>query len=297
MNNPKVAVITRTKDRVNLLKRAIDSVHGQTMKDFVHVIINDAGDPEPVDKLIDSLSDDIKSKISLIHNSRSSGMEAATNKAVKSVKSTYVAVHDDDDSWHQDFLKQTTEHLDEARDGVLGVVVRTDKIVEKLNDDGTVKFLSRKQWMPHVKAISLYRQCTENQMTPITFVYNRSVYDKIGYYDESLPVSGDWDFGIRFLKEYDVDFLDPGFALANYHHRKFRPGASHGNTSYAGNDKARYYTNYLMNKYLREELKSGTLGVGYIMSKQRYNESRISELLGKAISSKLVGVMKRKVGN
>lgn len=41
---PKVAVITRTKDRGILLERAIKSVHKQTMMDFIHVIINDAGD-------------------------------------------------------------------------------------------------------------------------------------------------------------------------------------------------------------------------------------------------------------
>jgi len=49
ISNPKVAVITRTKDRVLLLERALQSVHNQSMSDFVHVIINDGGDPGPVE--------------------------------------------------------------------------------------------------------------------------------------------------------------------------------------------------------------------------------------------------------
>lgn len=292
----KVAVITRTKDRVKLLERAIKSIHRQTYTDFVHVIINDAGDKRSVDDLLDNHADITKGRVKVIHNSESSGMEAASNKAIKSVDSEYVAIHDDDDTWHPEFLEKTITHLDSARDGVKGVVVHTDKVVEELQDDGSVRHKKTTQWMPYVKAINLYRQCAENQMTPITFIYKREVYADIGYYDESLPVGGDWDFGIRFLQRYDVDFIDPGFALANYHHRKFKPGAS-GNTSYAGNDKARYYTNYLMNKYLRQELSEGRLGVGYIMSKQRFNESKIAQMFGRFMPKSTVEKLKRKVGN
>jgi glycosyltransferase involved in cell wall biosynthesis len=50
---PKVAVVTRTKDRPVLLERAIQSVHSQTMKDFIHVIYNDGGDASSVDALVE----------------------------------------------------------------------------------------------------------------------------------------------------------------------------------------------------------------------------------------------------
>jgi len=290
----KVSVITRTKDRPKLLERAIKSVHNQSYTDFVHVIINDGGDSEPVDRLIEEYKGLTKGRIKVIHNKQSHGMEAASNKAIKSVDSVYVAIHDDDDTWHPQFLERTVGHLEET--SAKGVVVRTDKITEDLHSDGAVTHIKTERWLPEVKAINLYRQCITNQMTPITFIYRREVFHEIGYYDEDLPVCGDWDFGIRFLQKYDIDFLDPGFALANYHHRTYRPGAE-GNTSYAGNDKARYWTNYLVNKYLREELAEGRLGVGYIMSKLRYDESKIAEIARRVLPGFVASRLKKRIEN
>ena len=81
----KVAVVTRTKDRGVLLERAIKSVHQQTLTDLVHVIINDSGDKKVVDDLVAKYEGIIKGRVKVIHNDVSHGMEAASNKAIKSV--------------------------------------------------------------------------------------------------------------------------------------------------------------------------------------------------------------------
>lgn len=292
---PKVAVITRTKDRLILLRRAIESVHNQTMKDFIHIIINDAGDNEGVDKLLDSYSDLTDGRIKVIHNTTSKGMEAATNKAVRSVGSTYIAIHDDDDSWHPDFLQQTVKILDETDES--GVVVRTNKITEEIINDNSVKLLKTEKWMPDLKVINLYRQCIDNQMTPITFLYRRRAYEELGGYDESLPVLGDWDFGIRFLQKYDVEYLDPGFALANYHHRKYISGSETNNSFGSGTEKHRYYSNKLMNKYLRQELAEGRLGVGYIMSGLKYDQSNLAVMAKRILPSFIANKLKKRIQN
>jgi len=285
-----VAVITRTKDRPKLLERAVKSIHAQSFSDYIHVIINDGGDKGAVERLTAPYGE----RIVVIHNEVSNGMEAASNKAIKSVGSRYVAIHDDDDTWHAEFLERTVRHLEETK--AMGVVVRTDKVTEELQADGSAAHIKIEQWLPDVKAVNLYRQCIDNQMTPITFIYRREVFDEIGYYDESLPVCGDWDFGIRFLQKWDVDFIDPGFALANYHHRTFKPGVE-GNTSYAGNDKARYYTNFLMNKYLRQELSEGKLGVGYIMSKLRYDQHEKAEMVRRILPGFVTKRLKKRIQN
>lgn len=291
-----VAVITRTKNRPLFLERAIISVHNQTYEDLVHVIINDGGDSVPVEALIKKHQELTKGRVQVIHNKVSRGMEAASNKAIKSVESAYIAIHDDDDTWHPEFLDQAVRKIDESR--AMGVVVRTDKVTERVSDDGrNIKKLKVEQWMPDIRVINLYRQCIDNQMTPITFLYRRSVFDEIGYYDESLPVLGDWDFGIRFLKKYDVEYVDPGFALANYHHRKYVPGAASNNSFGSGVEKHRYYSNKLMNKYLREEISKGELGVGYIMSKLKYDQSYLATMAKKLLPGYFVDRIKRRVQN
>jgi len=286
---PKVLVVTRTKDRLLFLERALRSVQLQTMTDFVQVVINDGGEQAPVDELTKKYNPE---RIRVIHNKASKGMEAATNKAVKSVESEYIAIHDDDDTWHPEFLEQTVKLLDES--GAMGIVVRTDKVTEAVVDN-RIKILKTEPWMPDMKVINLYRQCIDNQMTPITFIYRRKVLDEIGYYDESLPVLGDWDFGLRFLQKYDVEFLDPGYALAFYHHRRYIEGVA-GNTNFGnGHEKHRYYTNRILNKLLRQELAEGRLGAGYIMSQLRYERSYNAKLVQKALPGFVAKRLKHRV--
>lgn len=271
---PKVAVITRTKDRGILLERAIKSIHQQTMPDFIHVIINDAGDSKIVDGLVEKYSGIIKGRVKVIHNASSHGMEAASNKAIKSVNSKYVAIHDDDDSWHPDFLKLTVQHMESTN--ICGVVTVTDRLEESIAGDG-VQELMRERWMPHLRTLRLYDLCLANFAVPISFIYRRSVYDEIGYYDESLPVCGDWDFALRFMRRYDIDLLHTSHALAYYHHRP-NAGGSLGNSVFAGADKHEKYNTVLANKYLREDVAAGGLGLGYLFNRRAEEKGIIEQL-------------------
>ena len=261
----KVAVITRTKDRGILLERAIKSVCQQTMSDFVHVIINDGGDPAVVDSLVEKYAHIAKNRIKVIHNKKSSGMEAASNRAIKSVESMYVAIHDDDDSWHPDFLKRTTALLDKT--GSMGVITLIDKIDEYITGDSVQEY-SREPWMPHLKTLSFYDLCLDNFAVPIGFIYNRNVFDEIGYYDETLPVCGDWDFALRFMKKFDIEYLNTVRPLAFYHHRPKATGVA-GNSIFAGADTHEKYRTVLANRLLRKDLETGGLGIGYLFNQRR----------------------------
>lgn len=291
----KVAVITRTKDRTLFLKRAVASVAKQTYKDYVHVIVNDGGDKVVVDELFANLSDEQKAKTKVFHREVSSGApDTIFNESIDRIESDYFAIHDDDDTWQPDFLQVTVEHL-EAHAHLGAAVVRTDKILETVQED-TIRVEKITPWMPDVRVVNLYRQCIDNQLTPIATLFRRSAYQKVGRFDDTLPVVGDWEFGVRLLLEYDVDFIDTGVALANYHHRKYQAG-SPGNTSFAGNDKHRYYSNFVMNRYLRKELSEGRVGVGYIMSQLKYNQTSIASTLKRFLPSGIVNRLKKHVGN
>lgn len=256
-----------------MLRRAVQSVANQTMKDYVHVIVNDAGDPNGVESVISEFPDEVRRRILLIHNAESHGMEAASNVGIKSSKSTYIAIHDDDDTWHPEFLAQSVRRLEE--NGMKGVVVHTEQIIERINDDDTITEISRERFNPEIREINFYDTFMRNYATPITFLFRREVFETIGLYDEYLRVCGDWDFTLRFIRHWDIDYLDSDFALAYYHLRPDATGVN-GNTVISGFDKHRYFTNYLANKYLREDLDAGALGMGYMFNlRRRENEVRI----------------------
>lgn len=277
----KVAVITRTKDRPVFLRRAIVSVSNQSFKDYIHVIVNDGGDSEDLQRIINEFDEAIKLKIKVFHRPVSSGApDTIFNESIDRVDSKYFAVHDDDDTWHEDFLKETVNVLEKNTE--LGaVVVRTDMLSESINGSKIVK---KKQttWMADVKVINLYRQCIDNQFTPISTLFSRLAYEKVGKFDDSLPIVGDWEFGVRLLMNYDADFIDPGYPLAFYHHRKRVGSAS---DSVSNKEKHRYYTNLVMNRYLRQELADGRIGVGYIMSQLKYNQRALHSFIKRLIPS------------
>lgn len=282
----KVAVITRTKDRSVFLKRAIKSVSNQTYKDYVHVIFNDGGSKEDVQAVVDSFDKDIKSRIKLFNRSKPSGApDTIFNESIDKVDSEYVAIHDDDDTWHEEFLERSVQELDR---GAAGVSVRTDNVHETLSKSGQIKRVKVNQYMPDVQAISLYRQCLDNQLPTIGFIYRRDAYESVGKYDEELPVVADWEFGIRFLRKYDVTYLDPGFALAFYHHRKKK------DNSFAAHNHRTYITK-VFNKYLREDLDRGELGVGYIMNDLRYQQDFITGTVRKLTPKVVTNLIRKRV--
>jgi len=288
----KVAIITRTKGRPIFLKRLLDSVARQSFKDYEHVIVNDSGLKLDINDLLSNLPEDYRKSIRIIDRPQASyAPDTIFSESVDYSKSKYVAIHDDDDTWHKDFLKLTVDYLDNNEE-IGGVVVRTDKIIEKIKNDKIIQ-ISKKPYMPELKSISLYQQCFENLLTPISFIYRRNFYEKIGKYDNSLPVCGDWEFGIRFLTNYDVDFIDPGFALANYHHRKVSRLYTADN-SFAEHSH-RYYSNKIRNLYLRKELSEGKLGVGLIMNQLHYNQSQLAQFVKKILPKFLIQKMKNKI--
>lgn len=273
---PKVAVITRTKNRTVLLKRALESVQSQTNRDFVQVIVNDGGDKAAVEKLAKKYPQE---HILILHNETSVGHTKALNQGIKAVQSTYVAVLDDDDSWSADCLENVIPFLDKT--DAKGVVVIMDRIIEEIKGQ-SVHEISRNRWLPDQKYISLYEQCLDNYLATNCFIYRRDVYNELGGYDEKLGVAEDWDFGLRFLMKYDVELLQTEHPLAFYHHRPEMKGDS-GNSVFAGVASHQYHQNMLANKYLREDIRSGNFGVGYIINSLKHernlsNAKRAQEL-------------------
>lgn len=283
----KIAIITRTKDRAAFLPRAIRSIAEQTFDDYVHVIVNDGGDRAAVEEIIEREGSETKSRIKLFHRSESSNApDTIFNESIDRVNSEYVAILDDDDTWHEDFLLQTVECLDKD-ESIGGVVVRTDKVIEKLKSD-SIEIITSERLLPDQQAISLYRQLIDNQLMTNAFVFRRTAYEAVGKYDESLPVVADWEFGIRFLQEYEVEFLDPGFSLANYHHRQGAKDNSFSNHSH------RKYVTLVANRYLRKELKAGSFGVGYIMSDLKYRQDSRNDFIKRIIPKGVLKAIRRK---
>lgn len=255
----KLALITRTRNRNILLERAVQSVLAQTSKDYIHVILNDGGDKKKVEDLLNRYPDKNRK---IIHNVSSVGLTPALNQAIRAVDSDYIAIMDDDDTILPTRIEETVKYLDETQAPAIAHYM--DRVIEEITDDG-IKQLSRERWHEGVTTVSLYKQCLNNYLTNGCVTYRREVYEDLGGYDERLEVAEDWDFGLRLLLKYDVDFLDTKEPLSIYHHRPEQKGDD-GNSVFAGIDAHTRSLHKLKNKHLRHDLTVGKLGIGYIMN-------------------------------
>lgn len=259
----RVAVVTRTKNRPVMLRRAVESITRQTFRDFVWVVVNDGGDATEVEAVIQPARQ-AGVNVRTVHNPQSLGMEAASNCGIRASASEFIVIHDDDDTWDAEFLAVTTAFLD-IEPGYGGVVTHTNRVDEVIEGD-SIRILRTSPWNHHLLSVYLIEMARVNSFPPISFLFRRAVLDEIGYFDESLPVLGDWDFHLRFLSVRDIGVV--ARPLAFYHHRENAVGA-YGNTLYDGVSKHVRYDAILRNRLLREDLRQGRIGLGFLVNMGR----------------------------
>jgi glycosyltransferase involved in cell wall biosynthesis len=262
----KVAIITRTRSRPRMLVRASKSVASQTLKDFVWIIVNDGGDPAPVDRIVDpARASGIG--VQVIHNEQSRGMEAASNLGVRASKSDYIVIHDDDDSWQPDFLASAVQSLDEHSEWI-GVSTHTMRVTERLDQD-RIAVIRQEPHKPVLGAVHLADMLRSNLFPPISFLYRRSIFEKLEGYDESMKVFGDWDFNLRALLIGDIGIV--ARQLANYHVREQKDGMDQ---AYA-NSISPHLSDHILadaayrNRWLRKDIEAGRSGLGTLLAMAR----------------------------
>lgn len=278
-----VAVITRTKNRPLLFRRAAESVARQSWKNIRWVVVNDGGETAPVREIIAAMGID-PTRITLIDNATSVGMEAASNMGVRAVDSEFVVIHDDDDRWEPDFLRESIEFLKTPRAAAAdfeGVLSRAWRVSEQIDGDKVIIHGSE-PYMPWVSEVSLAQMAVGNFFAPISFLYRRWVFDKIGGYDERLPVLGDWRFNLDFLMQANIGFLDR--YLSHYHHRDMGDSSRAGvyaNSVVGGRSLHGQYFSVVTNRILRDpDTPEGLRQVVANAHQQRVLEHNVQSLRG-----------------
>ena len=262
-----VAVITRTKDRPHLLLRALQSVVSQTHQDYIHVIVNDGGNVDQIREAISASG----SKAYVTSIDSQGRMEYASNEGLRFAKSAvnmrpiaFAVIHDDDDSWSPEFLKTMIREFYKYQDlvpSVKGILCRANRIYEKI-EGNIITTDHLEPHAPRIPEIGLLRIADllddHNNFAPIQFLYRYDALEKVGMYDPTFLVYGDWDFNLRFLQHFDIA-LTPAY-LAFYHWRL--SGAGSDANSILGVDRVlqrEVYRQRIQNRYLREGNALGTL--------------------------------------
>ncbi len=244
----EVDVITRTMDRPFFLERALKSVASQNYKRINHIIVVDGSPVEPVLEKIEECLDDTYN-IKVLHLISNKGMESASNHGIKKGSGAYILIHDDDDTLEPDFISSTCLFLETNQNLYEGVVTACTHVSEQITRDG-IQIKNTKEYNPQFREIYLHDILEENTFAPISFLFTRRAFNEVGNFDETLPVLGDWDFNLRFLKLFNIGYIDR--RLSNYHHRDIKKDFAFGNTVNTGIDKHAKYQPIVRNKHYRD---------------------------------------------
>lgn len=252
-----VAIILRTKDRPICLTRALASIMNQTYQNWQIILVNDGGNASILEYTLSSCKNSLNDKLLVINNPTSLGMSQGLNQAIEASSSEFIVVHDDDDSWHPEFLQETVAFLNNpANIDCGGVITLSVQVMEEMTATSIIE-RDKRDFNSHnhpFTRVSLFRLMMQNTFPPISFLFRRSVVDKIGNFNLDLPVLNDWDFNIRCGYHYEIGVIHKH--LANYHLRTNQQNSNYGNSIISTQNLCLQYETVIRNNGLRAMLNS-----------------------------------------
>jgi len=214
MPSPTVAVLVRTKDRPRFLRRALANIAEQTFTDYTVCVINDGGDESATRAILQAsplahLLEGDAPRLKLL-TTGGGNMEAASNAGLAATDSEFVAIHDDDDLWAPEFLERTVGAL-RASDALI-CSTRVVERYERETPEGEFEVYEERIFHDGLPGFGLQFLYRTNRAVPIGILYRRRLHELVGFYDESLPVVGDWEFNLRAAAVTEVLLVDEPLA-------------------------------------------------------------------------------------
>lgn len=181
-----VSAIIPTKNRADLLERALNSVIDQTYDNIEIIVVNDGSTDQTAD-LLAQYKQNVGVKLSVIENERSVGAAQARNQAIEAASGTFIAGLDDDDIWHQKRIEELiAAHTSEY------ACITSDTVMAY--PEGKLRWKKK-------KVISLETLLFTNQVGNQVLV-RRDRLIEIGGYDEELVAAQDYDLWVRLSAAY-----------------------------------------------------------------------------------------------
>lgn len=212
---PKVTVITCCYNSAAYLRYTIDSVLQQTVQDFEYIFV-DGGSTDGTLEIIAEYLKEMPEKMQLVHQT-TKGLMRARNIGLTHAKGQYICFLDGDDIWHQEKLERQLAYMEAHPD--LGLLFTN---CVNINGQGEIIPGTGKKETPDLSIYGLYRHC---YISNPTVMVSRKVYEELGYFDEGLYYSEDWDMWLRIACKYPLGYLHEVLAWYRVHGNNMSTGS------------------------------------------------------------------------
>lgn len=226
-----VSVVIPTHNRADLLERAVKSACAQTYKSIEVVVVSDGFDYQ-TDILMKKIASQ-DNRVRYIVYDPCMGGNHARNTGIKQSLGEYVAFLDDDDVWYENKIEKQFGVID--KDEKIGLVCTAMNAIYE-GEKATVLFIPPAQY--DAKKQILMENCIGSTTTVMV---RKELFDKCGYFDESLGAQQDYDMWIRLCQITKVGVVRD--ACVDYY--------NYNNANQISKDTKKYEAAvaYLENKY------------------------------------------------
>ncbi len=188
---PFISVVIPTYNRLSLLKETVDSVRGQTFRDFEIIVVNDGSTDGTADWL--ATQPDLK-----IINQDNRGIAASRNAGIMNSAAKWVAFLDHDDIWNPDKLLIQAEFISHNPEIAL-VAAKHVRLG---------KNMVRRPSIHWAKGDLYSRVFSESFIHTSSVMIKREVLNQIGGFPTCYRFADEFDVWLKVSAKYDIAYVD-----------------------------------------------------------------------------------------
>jgi hypothetical protein len=196
-DGPRVSVVIPTYNRRALLPQALRSISEQRYSNLEVIVVNDGG--APVDDIVATFPG-----VRLISNERNGGVEHAINTGYRAATGAYVTHVSDDDALYPDHIARLVEACE--RSGC--AIAHGNTLIRFLRETPTGLELLGFSANVFVRSLEKTEAWTNSPVAGHALIIRRDVGERLGWYDETLPVLGDQEMQTRHAAVEDFVHVD-----------------------------------------------------------------------------------------
>jgi glycosyltransferase involved in cell wall biosynthesis len=203
-----ISVIIPVYNRENSIAKAVKSVLSQTVNDWELIIIDDCSTDNTY-SVISSYNDP---RVKIFKLEKNSGAAAARNFGIQQSRGEYISFLDSDDEYEPEFIEQSNKKFQSVSKqvGLIWTGVRYFRQTSAKLFKTEMMWQPAKTDKPYFSFLSDLRIGTNSGIT-----IRRTVFDKAGMFDETLPAAEDTDLFLRIVKCFSFDYISS--CLINIH--------------------------------------------------------------------------------
>ena len=202
------SVIIPLYNKAPYIAKAIESVLGQTYRDFEVIVIDDGSTDQSLE-----VAKTFENKSITIISQPNSGVSTARNNGVKIAKHPYICFLDADDWWHPTFLEEMKRLITDFPDaGIYGsgyYIVKNGK--ERIAPIGVPQGFER----GIIDYCEVYAKTLCMPLTSISVVIPKHIFDEEKGFKSQLKLGEDFDLWIRIALKHQVILVNKPLAYYN----------------------------------------------------------------------------------